>query len=102
MAGTRRGHRTILDRNECEVGVEFRHVASGVDWSDFDVVEIVEEAVVSFALTTENVNVVVDDAAGVAVTALRDRAGLRALDPAEELGLVGIVAVGQSLRTVIS
>ena len=52
---------------------------------DFQLIEIVEEDSFSLALATEKVDIVIDNAACVAVATLWDHARLRALDPAEEL-----------------
>jgi len=74
-----------------EEGVELGNVIVGVRGIYFKLVQVVEKDPLALALPAEHVDVVIDDAGGVAVSGLWNVARLLALDPAKKLKFVWVV-----------
>ena len=81
--------------------MEARHIVFTVHLTDLQPVQIIEVGALSLALAPKDVDVVIDDATGVAVAALWHLAGLAALNPSKEFVLAGLMsALGSGLLTV--
>ena len=81
MTRPRRRYWPLVDRYQCEVRMEARHVILAVHLTDLQPVQIIEVCALSLALSPKDVNVVIDDATGVTVAAFWDLAGLGTFDP---------------------
>jgi len=81
MARTWRWDRPACNLDPSEYRVELRDVVFSCHWMNLELVQIIEEASFTLALTAEDEYIVIDDAACVTVSALRDRPRLKTLDP---------------------
>ena len=70
MTCSRWRHWPIRDFDATESGVELRNVCCAFSFIDLQLVQVIVKAAFSSALTTIDVDVVVDDATSVAVPAL--------------------------------
>ena len=86
-----RWHGPIFDHDLGEAGVELGYVIILLDRVDLQLIQVIEENALAFALATEHVYVVIDNARRVTVARLWDLPILAALDPSEEFELVGIM-----------
>ena len=60
---------------------------------DLQLVQVVEEVILAFALPSKHVDIVIDYTASVTITTFRYLARLSALDPSQKLKLIWIVPI---------
>ena len=70
MTRARRRHWSALDLDQCPLRVELRYVIIAWQGVNLQLVQVSKKVALSFALSTEDVDIVVDNATGVTIATL--------------------------------
>ena len=99
MTGPRGRNWSFINRNSREIRMILGYVILTFYRSYLELKQIIKENAFAFTLATENVNVVVQDAACMAISTLRHLTRLRTAYPAQEFKFIRIMSLRKPLET---